>query len=38
MDEISPAVLLIADISGFTRFMRLHALTTSHARQIIVRL
>ena len=38
MDETSPAVLLIADISGFTRFMRLHALTTSHARQIIVRL
>ncbi len=38
MDETSPALLLIADISGFTRFMRLHALTTSHARQIIVRL
>ncbi len=38
MDETSPAVLLIADISGFTKFMRLHALTTSHARQIIVRL
>lgn len=31
-------VLLIADISGFTRFMRLHALSTSHARQIVVRL
>ncbi len=38
MDESSQAVLLIADISGFTRFMRLHALTTSHAHQIIVRL
>ena len=38
MEETSPAVLLIADISGFTRFMRLHALTNSHARQIIVRL
>lgn len=38
MSEPSPAVLLIADISGFTRFMRLHALTTSHARQIVVRL
>ena len=38
MDETSPALLLIADISGFTKFMRLHALTTSHARQIIVRL
>ncbi|HYE94863.1 MAG TPA: DUF2652 domain-containing protein [Rubricoccaceae bacterium] len=34
----TPAVLLVADISGFTRFMRLHALATSHARQIIVRL
>jgi hypothetical protein len=34
----TPAVLLIADISGFTRFMRLHALATSHARQIVVRL
>ena len=38
MDETSPALLVIADISGFTRFMRLHALTTSHSRQIIVRL
>ena len=38
MDETSPALLLIADISGFTKFMRLHALTTSHAHQIIVRL
>jgi len=38
MEETSRALLLIADISGFTRFMRLHALTTSHARQIIVRL
>ena len=38
MDESSQAMLLIADISGFTRFMRLHALTTSHAHQIIVRL
>ncbi|MDX1547522.1 MAG: DUF2652 domain-containing protein [Rhodothermales bacterium] len=33
-----PALLLIADISGFTRFMRLHALATSHARQIVARL
>jgi len=38
MDESSQAVLLIAYISGFTKFMRLHALTTSHARQIMVRL
>ena len=32
------AVLVIADISGFTRFMRLHALADSHAKQIVVRL
>ena len=38
METPTPALLLIADISGFTRFMRLHALATSHARQIIVRL
>ena len=38
MNETSRALLLIADISGFTEFMRLHALATSHARQIIVRL
>lgn len=34
----TPVLLLIADISGYTRFLRLHALATSHARQIIVRL
>ncbi len=38
MNDSSRALLLLADISGFTRFMRLHALTTSHARQIVVRL
>jgi class 3 adenylate cyclase len=32
------AVLLVADISGFTKFMRQHAVATSHAKQIIVRL
>lgn len=32
------AVLVIADISGFTSFMRLNALATSHAKQIVVRL
>ena len=31
-------VLLIADISGYTKFLRLHALANSHARQIIARL
>lgn len=32
------AVLLLADISGYTQFLRLHAISTSHARRIIVRL
>jgi hypothetical protein len=32
------AILLVADISGFTKFMKLHAISTSHAKQIIVRL
>lgn len=32
------AVLIIADISGFTKFMKMHAITTSHAKQIIVAL
>jgi len=31
-------VLLVADISGFTKFMRQHAVATSHSKQIIVRL
>ena len=31
-------LLLMADISGFTKFMKLHAVSTSHAQQIIVRL
>lgn len=34
----SQAILLIADISGYTKFMRQHAIATSHAKQIIVRL
>ncbi|MDZ7269290.1 MAG: DUF2652 domain-containing protein [candidate division KSB1 bacterium] len=34
----SKAILLIADISGFTRFMRLHRMAISHAKQIVVRL
>ncbi len=38
--QLSPcqAVLIIADISGFTKFMKMHAITTSHAKQIIVAL
>ena len=38
MPGTSQAVLLVADISGFTQFLRLHAISTSHAREIIVRL
>lgn len=38
MAETTQAVLLVADISGYTNFMRRHAIATSHAKQIIVRL
>jgi len=38
MTETSKAILLVADISGYTKFMRLHAISTSHAKQITVRL
>ncbi|NIO06511.1 MAG: DUF2652 domain-containing protein, partial [Deltaproteobacteria bacterium] len=38
MNDSSRTLLLIADISGFTEFMRLHAMATRHARQIVVRL
>ena len=38
MSESSKAILLVADISGYTRFMQMHAISTSHAKQIIVRL
>jgi Protein of unknown function (DUF2652) len=31
-------ILLVADISGYTEFVRLHARSASHARQIVVRL
>jgi hypothetical protein len=31
-------ILLIADISGYTRFMKQHTIAISHAKQIIVRL
>lgn len=34
----SQAVLLIADISGFTQFMKLHRMATNHAKQIVVKL
>lgn len=38
MPDTSRAVLLVADISGFTQFLRLHAISSIHAREIIVRL
>lgn len=38
MADTPKAILLIADISGYTRFMRQHAIATSHAKQIVVRL
>lgn len=38
MANTSQTILLVADISGFTQFMRMHALSTSHARMIIVHL
>jgi len=38
MNGSSKAILLIADISGYTRFMQLHTISTSHAKLIIVRL
>lgn len=38
MSDTSRAVLLVADISGYTKFMREQAVSMSHAKQIIVRL
>jgi hypothetical protein len=38
MTETHTAILLIADISGYTRFMRMHEIATSHAKEIIVSL
>ncbi len=38
MMDVSKGILLIADISGYTHFMQEHAIATSHAKQIIVRL
>jgi len=38
MSDTSQAILLIADISGFTRFMRQKTISINHAKQIIVRL
>jgi len=38
MSDTSKAILLVADISGYTKFMKIHAVSTNHAKQIIVRL
>jgi hypothetical protein len=35
---ITKGILLVADISGYTDFVRQHARSASHARQIVVRL
>jgi len=32
------SLLVLADISGFTKFMKLHTITLTHAKQIIVKL
>jgi hypothetical protein len=36
--ETCHALLILADISGFTKFMKLHTITVAHAKQIIVKL
>lgn len=38
MDNTTQTIFLIADISGYTKFMRLHAINVNHAKQIVVRL
>jgi len=38
MADTTQTILLVADISGFTQFMRMHALATGHSRMIIVHL
>jgi len=35
---MNQAVLLIADISGYTKFQRLHTISTTHAQQVITEL
>lgn len=32
------AILLVADISGYTQFMKMHKIAINHAKQIVVRL
>ncbi len=38
MNKETRAILLVADISGYTKFMKYHTVSISHAKQIIVRL
>jgi len=38
MADTVKAILLVADISGYTKFMRDHTISVSHAKQIVVRL
>lgn len=38
MSKETKAVLLVADISGFTKFMKSQIISVSHAKQVIVRL
>jgi hypothetical protein len=38
LSDTHPAILLVADISGFTRFVRMYETSNLHAREIIVRL
>src|SRR5215471_8115174 len=38
MNKTTHAILLVADISGYTQFMKMHKISISHAKQIVVRL
>ncbi len=38
MSKETRAILMVADISGFTKFMKFHIISISHAKQVIVRL
>jgi len=38
MSKETRAILIVADISGFTKFMKFHIISVSHAKQVIVRL
>lgn len=38
MSKETRAILMVADISGYTKFMKSHIISISHAKQVIVRL